>query len=118
MKYQQLVPGIAAVQSEEVLLCDVQSALDFILSAQYETGCNKIIVPKSCVAEGFFVLSSGIAGEILQKFINYKVQVAIVGDFSSYTSKPLQDFIYESNKGKHVFFVSTTEQAVEKLAQA
>ena len=34
------------------------------------------------------------------------MKLAIIGDFSGYTSKPLRDFIYESNNGNQVFFVS------------
>lgn len=55
--------------------------------------------------------------EILQKFINYQFKFAIVGDFSGYTSKPLKDFIYESNKGRDIFFVSSEEDAIEKLSR-
>lgn len=62
-------------------------------------------------------LSTRIAGEILQKFINYQFKFAIVGDFSGYTSKPLKDFIYESNKGRDIFFVSSEEDAIEKLSR-
>ena len=40
-----------------------------------------------------------------------------VGDFSGYTSKPLKDFIYESNKGRDIFFVSSEEDAIEKLSR-
>ena len=61
---------------------------------------------------------SGLAGEILQKFVNYRLKVAIVGDYSRYTSKPLHDFIRESNRGRDVFFVSTIEDAVELLTKA
>ena len=39
-----------------------------------------------------------MAGEILQKFSNYRVRLAIVGDFTPYSSKSIKDFIYESNK--------------------
>ena len=73
---------------------------------------------KDAFAEKFFVLSSGLAGEILQKFVNYHFKVAIYGDFSKYTSKPLKDFIYESNNGNAVFFTETQAQAVEKLSAA
>ena len=38
--------------------------------------------------------------------------------FSGYTSKPLKDFIYESNNGKDVFFVGSEQEAVERLTQA
>ncbi len=60
----------------------------------------------------FFQLSTGLAGEILQKFTNYHAILAIVGDFSQEQSKPLRDFIYESNKGSHIFFVETEDEAI------
>lgn len=53
----------------------------------------------------------------MQKFINYGFKIAIYGDYSKYTSKPLKDFIYESNSGKNIFFVNTQEEAIEKLKQ-
>jgi hypothetical protein len=74
------------------------------------------VLPKAAVCEDFFKLSTGIAGEILQKFVNYNAKVAIVGDYSGYTSKPLHDFIYESNKGTAVFFIGTQDEALEKLS--
>jgi hypothetical protein len=98
------------------LITDVQSALDFIATVGFETGCNHIILSKSAICEGFFDLSARLAGEILQKFVNYNIKIAIVGDFSVYTSKSLRDFIYESNKGKDIFFVTNEKQALEKLS--
>ena len=95
-----------------------QSALDIIMSASYELNTKRIILDKALVADEFFALSTGLAGEILQKFINYGGKLAIYGDYSRYTSKPLGDFIYESNNGQDVFFVFTKEEAAEKLAGA
>ena len=109
---------IAQVESEETLITDVQSALDLMATVRYETGADRMILPKAALDERFFVLSSGLAGDILQKFVNYQLAVAIVGDYSVYTSKPLRDFIYESNNGKHVFFLATLEKAIEKLSRA
>lgn len=109
--------GIAIVSSDEKIITDVQSALDLVMSVKYETGTSKIIMDKRNIADEFFILSSGMAGEILQKFINYHIKIAIYGDYSKYTSKPLKDFIYESNKGKDVFFVSTQEEAIEMLTR-
>jgi hypothetical protein len=88
---------IAVVSSSEILITDVQSALDFMATVKFEVGCNRIILNKSAICEEFFDLKTRLAGEILQKFINYQVKIAIVGDFSQYTSKSLKDFIYESN---------------------
>ena len=106
---------IALIITDEVIIKDTQSALDMMVSAQYETDCDKIIIYKSCVSDEFFVLSTGIAGEILQKFINYRKKIAIVGDYSKYTSKPLKDFIYESNKGNSIYFLPNIDEAVFKL---
>ena len=99
---------VAAVTAGEKVITDVQSALDLIMT-------KNIVLDKVLIAEAFFILSSGLAGEILQKFVNYGVRCAIYGDYSRYTSKPLRDFIYESNKGKDVFFVATKEEAVDML---
>ena len=107
---------VAVVSSDELLITDVQSALDLIMTVKYETGCTNIAVNKEAIVDDFFVLSSCLAGEILQKFINYGVRFAIYGDFSKYTSKPLKDFMYESNKGKDIYFQPTASLAVDKLS--
>ncbi|WP_434311332.1 DUF4180 domain-containing protein [Hominifimenecus sp. rT4P-3] len=108
---------IAVVSSDEKIIVDVQSALDLAMSVRYETGASKIVISKTAVCEEFFILSTGIAGEILQKFMNYHVKTAIYGDYSKYTSKPLKDFIYESNHGHDFFFVATKEEAIQKLRE-
>lgn len=109
--------NIAVVSSEERIIVDTNSALDLIMTVQYETGADRIAIDKNAVSEEFFILSTGIAGEILQKFINYHIKAAIFGDYSKYTSKPLKDFIYESNHGRDFFFVATREEAVDRLKE-
>ncbi|MGI6501688.1 MAG: DUF4180 domain-containing protein [Anaerostipes sp.] len=108
---------IVLVNSDELLITDVQSALDLIMTIKYETGCANIAINKSAIINDFFVLSTCLAGEILQRFINYGVRLAIYGDFSKYTSKPLKDFMYESNKGRDIYFQPTATLAVDKLSQ-
>ena len=98
-----------------MVISDPQSALEVLMTANYEIGTNKIVIDKKLVAEDFFILSTGLAGEILQKYINYGGRIAIFGDYSRYTSKPLHDFMYESNKGKDVFFAATESEAIDKL---
>lgn len=106
---------IAVVSGDEVVIVDTQSALDLAMTVKYETGAERIVIDKAVICGEFFILSTGMAGEILQKFMNYHVKVAVYGDYSHYTSKPLKDFIYESNHGKDFFFVSTKEEAVQRL---
>ena len=109
---------IAVIYSEDVIIKDVQSALDFMATVDYETGCSYIVISKSAICEEFFDLKTKIAGDILQKFINYQKKIAIVGDFTIYSSKSLRDFIYECNKGKDIFFLQDTQVAITKLSEA
>lgn len=106
------------VESDEPVITDAQSAIDLLMSAQYDVGSKDIVIPKQLVAEDFFVLSTGLAGEVLQKYVNYGGRMAIYGDYSRYTSKPLRDFMYESNKGRDFFFVSTRDEAIAALAKS
>ena len=107
----------ALVESDSVVITDAQSAIDLLMSAKYDVGTKNILISKQLIAEDFFVLSTGLAGEVLQKFVNYDGRIAICGDYSHYTSKPLKDFIYESNKGKDIFFVATKDEAIDKLTK-
>lgn len=71
---------IAIINSEHILIKDVQSAMDLFATIEYETGCSRMIIDKSLICEEFFDLSTRLAGEILQKFINYGKKIAIIGN--------------------------------------
>lgn len=105
---------IAEIISDEIVMANTQDALDMMADADYN-GARKIIIHEKNINPDFFKLTTGLAGEILQKFVNYKVQLALVGDFSKYQSKPLQDFIKECNNGNQIFFVSDVEKAIDLL---
>ena len=107
----------AVIKSDVKVFTDVQSALDVLMSGKYNADTNNIAIDTKLIGEEFFVFSTGIAGEILQKYIIYGGRIAIYGDYSRYTSKPLKDFIYESNKGNDVFFVSTEDEAIDRLTR-
>ena len=109
--------SIAVINSDEIIISDSQSALDLIATVSHVDGCQSLIINKEAIIDDFFDLSSGIAGEILQKFVNYSMRMAIIGDFSEYTSKALKNFIYECNHGIHIFFVSNEQAAIAKLAE-
>lgn len=109
---------IAVINHPDILITDVQSALDLIATVRYETGCDKMILSKDAVSKEFFDLSTKLAGEVLQKFINYQMRIAFWGDFSVYSSRSLKDFISESNRGNSIFFLSDEEEAMEKLSKS
>ena len=110
--------GIAVISGGEALVTDAQSALEMASTVKYETGTTKIVLAKETVSEHFFILSTGLAGEILQKFTNYQRKAAVYGDYSRYTSKPLGDSIFESNRGGRFSSVATREEAIQKLRAA
>ena len=108
----------AVVREPGVRITDGPSAMDLLATVRYETGCSAMVLCKEQIDEPFFRLSTGLAEEVLQKFVNYHMKLAIVGDFSGYTSKPLQDFIRESNEGRHVCFQPDEGAALAWLERA
>lgn len=108
---------IAVVDSDEILISDLDTALDLLMDIRHQTNCDRVILEKRAIIEDFFILSTRLAGEVLQKFITYRCKLAIVGDFSHHTSGPLHDFIYESNGGTDIFFLPTVEQALDRLSR-
>jgi hypothetical protein len=83
-------------------------------------GVDIVAIPVSRLTDDFFRLSTRLAGEVLQKFVNYKLRVAIVGDMSRWTaqSRPLRDFVSESNRGRSVWFVTDLDELERRLAEA
>ena len=108
-EHQHHTARIAEVISDELVLTSLQDGLDLLVDLYYQ-GFDKIILHQKNIIPSFFDLKTGIAGDILQKFSNYRIQLTIVGDFSNVESKSLQDFIRESNKGKLVNFVKNAEE--------
>lgn len=107
---------IAKVQSDDIVIHETQDALDLMADANY-LGADKVILRDIQIIPDFFDLKTRFAGEILQKFSQYRVQLAIVGDFTKYKSKSLKDFIFESNRLGHICFVASLEEAKTRLAK-
>lgn len=108
---------IAEITSDDVIINTIDDGVD-IVGTTYFQGCEKVILHKQNITPDFFDLKNKMAGEILQKFSTYRIQLAIIGDFSSLTSesKSLKDFIYESNQGRQVNFLNSVEEALERLS--
>jgi len=106
---------IAEVNSEEIIINSIEDGLELLGNLYYD-GFDVIVLQKKNITSSFFDLKSGMAGEILQKFSNFRVRLAIVGDFNLSTSKSLTDFILECNKGKQVNFVRSIEEAISRFS--
>jgi hypothetical protein len=105
---------IAEIVSDEMIIQSAQDGLDLLGNVYYQ-GFDKVIIYEKNITPEFFDLKTKIAGDILQKFSNYRMGLAIVGDFEKYQSKSIRDFIFESNKTKHINFTETLENALERL---
>lgn len=107
---------IAEVISDEVIIQNAQDGLDLLGNIYYQD-FDKIILYEKNITPEFFDLKTKIAGDILQKFSNYRVRLAIVGGFEKYNSKSIKEFILESNKTGHINFIQTLAEALEKLSK-
>lgn len=105
--------SVAEVREPNIILKTEQNALDLMAECQ----ASHIIIQDYNIEKSFFDLSTKLAGAILQKFSNYRIKLAIVGDFSKYPSQTLKDFIYESNRLKNYLFVATTQEALDIWAK-
>jgi hypothetical protein len=78
-----------------------------------------VSVPTSRLAEAFFDLRTGVAGEFAQKFVNYRVRLAVVGDISAHLerSAALRAFVAESNRGRQLWFLPTQTDLDDRLRQ-
>jgi hypothetical protein len=106
-KIAEILPGSDLIASPDDIL-------DFMAEARLNDSDRMIIHVRSLHPD-FFDLKTRVAGEILQKFSNYRMRLAIVGDFSSFKSKSLSDFIRESNRTGTIIFVGTIDEALLRL---
>ena len=105
---------IAEVTASDILISTIEDALNLMADIYYQ-GYDAMILHEATITPEFFDLKTGIAGEVLQKFSNYRMRLAIVGDFSTYESKSFNDFVFESNKNRQINFVGSVKEAIERL---
>ncbi len=105
---------VAEVISPDICITNTQDVLDLMGEIQADT----YIFHTHHFETDFFDLSTRKLGEILQKFTNYRIKVAIIGDFSMYPSSTLKDFIYESNKVGEYLFVSSLDEVKKKWGKS
>ncbi len=116
IKYHKTAKGIsiAEILPGSETIGTTEDLLDILADAG-SNGSTGLIIHVATLTGDFFDLKTGIAGEILQKFSNYRMRLAIIGDFTEVKSKALRDFIRESNTRGTINFVGTTDEALNRL---
>ncbi|WBQ02615.1 DUF4180 domain-containing protein [Kribbella sp. CA-293567] len=93
-------------QATTVIKSDTD-AVDVIAEAHYGHDAEWVVVPVELLPAEFFRLSSGLAGAIVQKFVNYRMGLIVLGDVSAYAaaSTPFRDWVREAGRGRELKFV-------------
>jgi hypothetical protein len=101
--------GIIEIIDKNIIINEANDVLELF----FGSNCSTILLRRENITNNFYNLSTGVAGEILQKFSNYRKRMAIIGDFENIKSKSFRDFIYESNKTRQIIFVKSLEEALK-----
>ena len=96
------------------LLDGERAALD-VLGDAFGAGADTVVVPVGRLAPDFFVLRSGIAGAITQKFVQYGVRLVVLGEPTT-TAGPVTDWIREANRGRDLWFVADAAELEARFA--
>lgn len=107
---------IAEITAENIIIESAEDGSQLVANVHYQDFDRMLLYEKN-ITPLFFDLKTGIAGEILQKFSNFRVRLAIVGDFEKFESKSIKDFIFESNKNRRINFVNTLDEGLERLSK-
>lgn len=114
-----VLPGmrVLALDTEGPQLRTEQHVLD-LLDPMLQHDAGMLAIPVERLDPDFFMLSTGIAGAILQKLVGYRVRVAIVGDISAQlaASNALRSLVRECNRTRDVWFVADVVELGERLA--
>jgi hypothetical protein len=92
-------------------------ANDFLAEA-WAREVNMLAIPAARLGEDFFDLRTGLAGEVGQKFANYRMPLVIIGDLTQWTarSRAFRDYVREANAGSSLWFVADQAELVDKAS--
>ena len=120
-----MADAIRVMGDQRVFICDEDGprlegeadAVD-LMGRTWGLEADWAAVPTSLLAEDFFRLKTGVLGAVAQKFVNYRLKLAVVGDVSAAVaaSDALRDFVGEANAGGHVWFVADLAELERRLA--
>ena len=121
MSEQRTIHGVRILEypAEGPILSNDRAIMDLIADGRSHNA-DMVVVPTARFSAEFFQLRTRLAGDLLQKFVNYQLRLTILGDLSKEASESqsLQAFIRESNRGAHLWFLNTIQELEQKLAAA
>jgi hypothetical protein len=96
------------VHVSELPYVEERDVTQLIVDAHYGEQTEWVALTPEQLGDEFFDLRTGRAGEIAQKFVQYRMGLAVVGDIAGRVaaSKPLADWVRESNRGRNLLFAA------------
>lgn len=92
------------------------SLVDQLLTRSFKAS-GRLLLDEDDLGDEFFDLSTGVAGELLQKLINYDQTLAVVVRRVEKRSQSFQDLVLEHQHHPTIRFFSSEEAAIAWLAQ-
>ena len=108
LTYVECLPGGNRIATE-------QDALDWVaICGENET--DRLLLYADCLTDDFFRLSTGVAGGILLKFVNYRLKVAAVIPPALANQGKFGEMVIETNRGNQFRVFDDRKDAVEWLS--
>lgn len=117
--------AIRVLAGQRVFVCpedgpglDGEAAALDLMGRLWGREADWVAVPTALLGEDFLHLRTGVLGAVVQKFVNYHLRLAVVGDIGApvAASEALRDFVGEANAGRHVWFVADLAELERRLA--
>ena len=88
-----------------------------LIQETFGTGIELAVVPVERLDPDFFALRSGVAGVFVQKLVQYRLRLAVIGDISAQVSASdaLRDWVREVNRGRDILFIPDTAALEQRL---
>lgn len=98
---------------------DGEAAVTPIITAAWEHDTTWIALAADALGDAFFDLRTGAAGAIVQRLVNYRLHLAILGDVERHraASTAFAAFSVEANRGGQLWFVADLEELERRLSR-
>ncbi len=100
--------------SDGQLLENDKDFLD-IISVCGEHLCARLLVHAALLPDEFYDLKTGLAGELLQKLVNYRINAAFIVEAEKAGKGRFNEMMIETNRGWQFFFCHKRDAAVDWL---
>ncbi|WP_228080062.1 DUF4180 domain-containing protein [Streptomyces profundus] len=108
--------AVAVCPADGAVIAAEADIMDIVGNASYQ-GARWVVIPAERLADAFFQLRTRVAGDIVQKFVNYRLGLAVIGDISRHTaaSSALRDFVRECQAGGQTWFLDDIDAFRHRL---